>query len=145
MELARTRHHIGSEALRWGVAPAPDEPYLVMGDSEDLRTAVGNLLDNAVKYSRSNIDITVDLLATTLDQLQIRVIDKGVGIPRGELKRIFRRFYRASSLPKVRGSGLGLFIVRSIARRHGGRVFAESEGAEKGTTVTIELPRIYKP
>jgi signal transduction histidine kinase len=71
------------------------------------------------------------------------VRDQGVGIPEQELKRIFKRFYRVThrSLAQAKGTGLGLFIVRSIARKHGGRVFAESEGAGKGTTVTLELPR----
>jgi signal transduction histidine kinase len=73
----------------------------------------------------------------------LRVRDCGVGIPEQELKRVFKRFYRVSqrSLSQVKGTGLGLFIVRSIARKHGGRVFAESAGAGKGTTVTLELPR----
>ena len=66
-----------------------------------------------------------------------------MGIPPPELKRIFRRFYRVQnrSLSKIKGTGLGLFIVRAIARKHGGRVRAESEGEGRGTTVIIELPR----
>jgi signal transduction histidine kinase len=66
-----------------------------------------------------------------------------VGIARGELKRIFKRFYRVLSPTTlaVKGSGLGLFIVRSIARRHGGEAYAESDGAGRGTRVTIQLPR----
>jgi signal transduction histidine kinase len=76
-------------------------------------------------------------------RLVLRVRDQGVGIPEQELKHIFRRFYRVRqrSLAQLKGTGLGLFIVRSIARKHGGRVFAESEGAGKGTTLTLELPR----
>jgi signal transduction histidine kinase len=71
------------------------------------------------------------------------VRDRGLGIPQNDLKRIFKRFYRVRQRgrPRVKGTGLGLFIVRSIARNHGGRVFANSEGAGKGTTVTLELPR----
>jgi len=71
------------------------------------------------------------------------VQDNGVGIPRGDLKRVFKRFYRVLTpgSTQVKGSGLGLFIVRAIARRHGGNAYAESEGAGKGTAVTIELPR----
>ena len=75
--------------------------------------------------------------------MQIRVRDNGIGISRGELKRVFKRFYRVLTpgATQVKGSGLGLFIVRAIARRHGGKAYAESEGAGRGTTVTIQLPR----
>jgi two-component system, OmpR family, sensor histidine kinase SenX3 len=73
----------------------------------------------------------------------IRVTDRGVGISSPELKRIFRRFYRvpASVVMRTKGSGLGLFIVRSVARRHGGRAFAESHGTGQGSTFTLLLPR----
>jgi two-component system sensor histidine kinase SenX3 len=115
----------------------------VLGDPEELRTAVSNLLDNAVKYSPDGVHISVELDASDEEQVVLRVRDRGVGIPEQELKRIFKRFYRVTqrSLSQVKGTGLGLFIVRSIVRKHGGRVFAQSEGAGKGTTVIVELPR----
>ena len=111
------------------------------GDPEELRTAVSNLLDNAVKYSPDGVHISVELDAPDEKRVVLRVRDQGVGIPEQELKRIFKRFYRVTqrSLSQVKGTGLGLFIVRSIARKHGGRVFAESEGAGKGTTVTLRI------
>jgi signal transduction histidine kinase len=70
------------------------------------------------------------------------VQDQGVGIPNTELKRIFRRFYRVPGTlaMRVKGTGLGLFIVRSIVEKHGGRAFAESDGAGHGSTFTIQLP-----
>jgi two-component system sensor histidine kinase SenX3 len=76
-------------------------------------------------------------------RITLRVQDNGVGIPAPELKRIFRRFYRVPNrtLSSVKGTGLGLFIVRAIVRKHGGRVFAESPGEGRGTTVVLELPR----
>ncbi|MBC8168002.1 MAG: sensor histidine kinase, partial [Bryobacteraceae bacterium] len=72
----------------------------------------------------------------------VRVKDQGMGIPNGELKRIFKRFYRAPnvSATRVKGTGLGLFIVRSVAQKHGGRAFAESAGAGQGSTFTLQLP-----
>ena len=158
MELARTRHHLQADNLEYrellfsappqspsppsSSVPVPNSvEVLVLGDSEELRTAVSNLLDNAVKYSPDGVHISVELEAQK--RVVLRVRDVGVGIPEQELKRIFKRFYRVTqrSLSQVKGTGLGLFIVRSIARKHGGRVFAQSEGAGKGTTVTLELPR----
>jgi signal transduction histidine kinase len=144
VDLARTRHHLHPEALEYSEVVRGDLAPLVAGDPEDLRTAVGNLLDNAVKYSPDSINISVELEVPDQDWVVLRVRDRGVGIPRHELKRIFKRFYRVTqrSLSQVKGTGLGLFIVRSIARKHGGRVFAHSEGIGKGTTVTLELPRM---
>jgi two-component system, OmpR family, sensor histidine kinase SenX3 len=142
MELVRTRHHLQGEALRYETTATNGNAARVFGDVEELRTAVSNLIDNAVKYSGSSVDVAVRVAA---DQKNVRlqVQDRGVGIPPEELKRIFRRFYRVSSrsLAHVKGTGLGLFIVRSIARKHGGKVFAESAGEGQGTTVTLELPR----
>ncbi len=84
-----------------------------MGSAEELRTAVFNLFDNAVKYSAEEKNIVVDLLTPNIDTVLLRVLDHGVGIGRKELKRIFKRFYRAPNpiAGKVRGPGLGFFIV----------------------------------
>jgi len=150
MELARVRHHLQAADLEYRESLSLQDGSLqngngarLMGDPEELRTAVSNLLDNAVKYSPDGVHISVELEAPDEQRLVLRVRDQGVGIPEHELKRIFRRFYRVTqrSLSQAKGTGLGLFIVRSIARKHGGRVFAQSEGAGKGTTVTLELPR----
>ena len=105
-----------------------------------------NLLDNAVKYSDGHPQIAVQTAGATPDTAWVRVKDAGVGIPKAQLGRIFNRFYRFQPLgSKVKGTGLGLYIVRSIAKRHGGRVFAESTGENKGATFTLELPRIREP
>ena len=147
MELARVRHHLQAADLDYressSLSVQNGNGAQVLGDPEELRTAVSNLLDNAVKYSPDGVHISVELDASDEERVVLRVRDRGVGIPEQELKRIFKRFYRVTqrSLSQVKGTGLGLFIVRSIARKHGGRVFAQSEGAGKGTTVTLELPR----
>jgi signal transduction histidine kinase len=143
VELTRLRHHLPPEALRF-VAPS-EEKLLIKGNPQELRTAVFNLVENAVKYSGDKKEIGIEVLTPDIDTILLQVRDQGVGIPASELKRIFKRFYRVSSSAtgRVKGTGLGLFIVRSIARRHGGEAFAESEGTGRGSTFTLRLPRVY--
>jgi two-component system sensor histidine kinase SenX3 len=145
VDTARTRHHLAEDAITI-VDSDPSVPLVVDGDVDELRTAIANLLDNAVKYSRATPQITVQAAGATPDTAWVRVRDTGIGIPRAQLGRIFNRFYRFQPLgSKVKGTGLGLYIVRSIAKRHGGRVFAESSGEDKGSTFTLELPRVKEP
>ena len=115
----------------------------VRGNPEDLRTAVFNVLDNAIKYSGESVDVRVRLNVPDEKRIVLSVQDHGVGIPQDDLKSIFKRFYRVPhrALSHVKGTGLGLFIVKSITEKHGGKVFAASEGEGEGATITIELPR----
>ena len=187
MDVARTRHSLPPEALRYEEAGAiaggvntegtnaegvvvsgtivsgtivsgrivagtngagPNgTPVRVQGSAEDLRTAVLNLLDNAIKYSGENVDVRVRQETPDEKHVVLSVQDQGVGISADDVKLIFRRFYRVShrSLAHVKGTGLGLFIVKAIAQKHGGKVFAESEGEGQGTTVTLRLPRMASP
>jgi two-component system, OmpR family, sensor histidine kinase SenX3 len=144
LELTRLRNHLTTEALRF--ESSLPTGLVVMGKTEELRTAVFNLFDNAVKYSGTNKDIVVDLQTPDIDTVVLTVRDRGIGIPQVELKRIFKRFYRsqAAAAGQVKGTGLGLFIVRSVARRYGGEAFAESEGEGRGSTFTLRLPRVYR-
>jgi signal transduction histidine kinase len=141
VDLAAVRHHLAPAAIE---LHSRDTAQLnVKGDVEQLRTVLANLLDNAVKYSGQQVRVTVDVASPAPHTVWVRVQDRGIGIPKRQLKRIFNRFYRVPSLrlKSVKGTGLGLYIVRSIAKAHGGRVFADSEGEGRGATFTLELPR----
>ena len=139
VELARTRFHLGEDALQYVERTTG---AIVLGDADELKAAVWNLIDNAVKYSQGSPHVRVELADAENQRVAVRVTDQGVGISPAELKRIFKRFYRipASVAVRTKGSGLGLFIVRSVARKHGGRAFAESAGQGQGSTFTLLLP-----
>lgn len=146
-EATRNRYHLQPEALRYEESSANGNGVHVRGNQEDLRIAVSNVLDNAIKYSGDHVDVQVRLEASDEKKVKLSVQDQGVGIPAEDLKRIFRRFYRIThrSLAQVKGTGLGLFIVKSIARKHGGTAIALSDGEGQGTTVVIELPKAEPP
>jgi two-component system, OmpR family, sensor histidine kinase SenX3 len=140
--LARTRHHLPDAALTYRESLANDSTPRVLGDEDELKAAVSNLVDNAIKYSGPHVQVAVELEQPEAAHVTLRVRDQGAGIPAGELKRVFRRFYRSPGAiaARVTGTGLGLFIVRSVVGRHGGKVFAESEGPGRGSTFTAQLP-----
>lgn len=142
-ELARTRTHLDDQALRFRLALPTGEQALVRGDADELRAAISNLIDNAIKYSDAPPDVEVAVTTTDEKWLTVRVTDRGIGIPTDELKQIFKRFYRVQlrMASRVKGTGLGLFIVRSVVAKHGGKTFAESPGEGQGSTFIIQLPR----
>jgi two-component system sensor histidine kinase SenX3 len=135
------RHHLPPESIV--LEPTPGAvPLHTLGIAEDHRTAVINVLDNAVKYSPEGVHIRCSLAITRYTWVTLSITDTGVGIPQNQLKRIFKRFYRVPgrSMAKIKGTGLGLFLVRNIARQHGGDATATSSGAGLGATITITLP-----
>ncbi len=138
------RHHLAPDCIE--LAPVPGQVRLrVSGLADDLRTAILNLLDNAVKYSPPNLvpmKIRCTLAITNYSFVSLAITDSGLGIPERELKHIFKRFYRISGRfeVKIKGTGLGLFLVRQIARQHGGSITAASPGHHQGTTMTLTLP-----
>jgi len=143
IELARRRYHLDRDALSYTQSFDGNGRVTMLGDQDEMQAAISNLLDNAIKYSDKSVQVSVEVETLDDKHVAVRVRDRGIGIPRTQLKRIFKRFYRVPEriLTQVKGSGLGLFIVRSIVKKHGGRAFAESEGEGKGSTFTIELPR----
>jgi signal transduction histidine kinase len=142
VQVARAQHHLGPETLRFVEAGDLGPTATVLGDPDELKAALLNLIDNAVKYSGTEVHVDVELSAVGDDRIAVRVHDRGVGISPSELKRIFRRFYRipGAMALRVKGTGLGLFIVSAVARKHGGRVYAESNGPGHGSTFTLQLP-----
>ena len=138
VEFTRTRRHLADSLVRLSDAA---EPIEIMGDREELRGAIVNLLDNAVKFSGDLVDVEVTVRREG-ERAIVQVSDKGPGLPPYEAKRIFRRFYRVPGplTQRIKGTGLGLFIVQSAAKRHGGRAYAVSQGPGTGATFCIELP-----
>ncbi len=135
------RHHLQPEQIT--IADIPGKVRLfVIGYPEDLRTAILNLLDNAIKYSPKGVHISCRLGIERYTWLVLAITDAGLGLQPRELNRIFKRFYRAPSNDhvKIKGTGLGLFLVRTIARQHGGDIRATSEGPGKGSTFVLKLP-----
>jgi signal transduction histidine kinase len=135
---ARTLHNLSTDSLQYQAGV----PLTILADLDEVRAAVSNLVDNAVKYSGNSVNVMVEIDASDQKYVSVRVRDQGAGIPKTELKPIFKRFYRARgpASPRVPGTGLGLYIVRSVAKRHGGRAWAESEGPGRGSTFVLQLP-----
>jgi two-component system sensor histidine kinase SenX3 len=142
------RYHLDPDAIRFERRELhAGSSFAVAGNPEELRTAVLNVIDNAVKYSPDGAQLSIVLSVESDAWVMVSVTDQGLGIPQPQLKLIFRRFYRVPnrSILRVKGTGLGLFLVRSIARQHGGDAFAESAGEGRGSTIHLQLPRILTP
>ncbi len=119
MARSRTMYHLGSDALKY----QPADPVTVLGDPDEVKAAVSNLIDNAVKYSGTAVNVTVETAKLDNKFVVVRVKDQGVGIPKIELKQIFKRFYRAPGpqATRVKGTGLGCILsFRSQAARRPG-------------------------
>ena len=139
--IVRSRYNLDDGTIR--VAESADD-LLVAGDAEELQSAFVNLLDNAVKYSPDEVRISIRVKASPIrNRIDVFIRDSGVGIPSSDLKRVFKRFYRVpqGEGKKVKGTGLGLFIVNSIIKKHGGSIRADSKGEGRGSTFVIQLPR----
>lgn len=134
----RSRHDLPELAVRLDCAA---EAPVVLGDADEFGLVFDNLLDNAVHYSTAPVEIRVSV-SRSANRVTVEIADRGIGIPRAELRKIFGRFYRAGRdvQRKAAGLGIGLFIVRSLVLRHGGRVVARSEGLGRGSRFAVTLP-----
>lgn len=140
--ITKTRFKLDGTSIRLSESSAE---VRINGDAAELQTAFTNLLDNAVKYSSGEPRVTIKIKRSIDNKVQIFIRDSGIGIPSGDLKNIFKRFYRVNNLgtKEKKGTGLGLFIVKSIIKHHGGKIRAESRGVDgKGTTFVITLPAV---
>jgi PAS domain S-box-containing protein len=120
--------------------PLPDDDIMVLGDSVQLYEAVSNLINNAIKYTPAGGSVTVYLTADR-DTTTLRVEDTGYGVPEEMQERLFQPFFRAKT-PETRGidgTGLGLYLVKNIIQRHGGRMHAHSLQG-KGSSFGFTLP-----
>jgi signal transduction histidine kinase len=133
----RERHDLKPDALTL----EPTQALMVQGDAAELGVVFRNLLENAIKYSENPVRVRVGIQRVAEARVQVEISDQGIGIPKKELRRIFRRFYRAGRdvQRQVSGLGLGLFVVRTLLRKHGGRIVALSEGAGRGSRFVVTL------
>jgi signal transduction histidine kinase len=143
IDLVKLRYELDDTAISFNEKSGETK---ISGDETELQTVFINLLDNAVKYSGEEVKITVRLRNPNEKIVEIRIKDEGIGLNETDMKRIFKRFYRVpnSFTQKIKGTGLGLNIVRSIVEKHGGRVRAESKGEGQGTTFVVRLPKKSK-
>jgi len=130
----------GAKKIQLGVEAGADLPPFIDGDRALLQQALYNLVENAIKYTPEGRWVKLCVRAYP-EALLFEVRDNGIGIPAADQPRLFEKFYRGSQREarQQRGSGLGLSIVRSIAERHGGKVWLESQ-AGKGSTFYLLVP-----
>ncbi len=138
------RHHTAVSDRRFHVS-VPDNGKTITGDRDRLEQVLGNLLENAVKYSPDGSDVTVTV-EDRGDSLVTAVCDRGIGIPADELAQVFERFHRGRQVSSTNygGLGLGLYITKQIIERHGGTIWVESREGQ-GTTFYFSLPAAEVP
>ena len=133
------RHHTALSERRFQLN-LPVGHKRVVGDRDRLEQVLGNLMENAVKYSPDGSEILVSV-EDRGDQLVTAVADRGIGIPSDEIGQVFERFHRGRQVSSTNygGLGLGLYITKQIVERHGGTIWVESREGQ-GTTFSFSLP-----
>lgn len=140
IKIILTRHNLPETAVKFTESA---DDLIISGDRTELQTVFTNLLDNAVKYSGDTPKISIRIKNTNDKSIEILIKDSGIGLEPAELRRIFKRFYRVTSLTmqEKKGTGLGLAIVQSIIKKHGGKIWADSKGEGKGSIFIVQLPK----
>ncbi len=140
VSIIQTRYNLPEGAFEF---TRTENIITVSGDRTELQAVFTNLLDNAVKYSEKDARVYIEARETSEKTVDIRIRDSGVGIAPAQVKRIFKRFYRIPGLStqQAKGTGLGLFIVRSIVKKHRGKITVESAGEGAGSTFIVSLPK----
>ena len=133
------RHSVESHDLELKYKP-DTKKYWILGDKGKISQVVGNMIDNAMKYTKEGT-ISV-LVSNEKGNIRLMVKDTGVGIPPDIISKLFQKFARAKDASKVNitGTGLGLFVAKQIVDAHKGKIWAESEGLGKGSTFIVEFP-----
>jgi signal transduction histidine kinase len=132
--------HAKQKHISLGVEIPKDMPHAIEADQALLHQAIYNLVENGLKYTPEGGEVTIRLM-TAPDSLTFAIQDTGIGIPASDLPRLFEKFYRGTNREALakRGTGLGLAIVKSIAERHSGKVWVESE-LGKGSIFHLQVP-----
>ncbi|WAS93859.1 sensor histidine kinase [Nannocystis punicea] len=133
------RAHLADDVVRVDIAPE----LRIVTDEVALAAVLENLIDNAIKYSGDDVEVIVSASPVEArGQVALEVRDRGIGIPRTHLRRVFERFYRVpdEAVRERRGTGLGLYVVSALVRSLGGRAEALSPGPGQGTTLRVTLP-----
>lgn len=138
--VAEYQEDIKKKKLNFELKKSDEEPPKVMLDFDKMKIAVGNLIDNAIRYTLPNGKIAVSIIKRE-EELEVQIKDSGVGIPENQQDKVFTKFFRGDNIITIEteGTGLGLFITKSIIEAHGGRIWFESEG-RRGTTFCFSIP-----
>jgi signal transduction histidine kinase len=114
---------------------------LIKGDYEKIKNSIGNIINNAVLYTvKGKVDVRADVESDQWVRIQVK--DTGIGIEKEDIDKIFKSFSRGKGGAELytQGTGLGLYIAKSFIEMHGGKISVYSEGKDKGSVFTIELP-----
>jgi len=134
------KYEFNARAKKIALRPELDPLFSVKMDVDLIRQVFSNLIDNAIKYSPADSEITISSKEEE-GKIRVAVTDRGPGIPKDEVDNIFQKFYRskAAKASPIKGSGLGLYLAKYFVELHGGAISVESE-PQRGSTFTVQLP-----